>query len=802
MKFSEQWLREWVSPTLDAQGIADQITMAGLEVDGVEPAAAEFSGVVIAKIVDIAPHPDADKLRVCQVDDGETVHQVVCGAPNAAAGLYVALARVGAVLPGNFKIKKAKLRGVPSNGMLCGASELGLEEETSPGIMSLPHDAPLGQDIREWLHLDDWVIDVDLTPNRGDCLSLRGLAREVGVLNRLPVADVVAPELPAESAVDHYAVCLDQAPEACSKLLTCVIDGIDATRPTPLWMSERLRRSGIRSIDLIVDVTQYVMLELGQPLHAYDASVLAGPLTPRWSRKGETLALLNGQSITLDDDTLVIADDRGPQGLAGIMGGQASGVTKASTRIVLEAAFFAPIAIAGRARRYGLHTDASHRFERGVDPALQRAALLRAAALLLALGGGQASAIHEQCCTDHLPVPGTLTFAADEVMRGLGITLDVTEIEDIVTRLGLTLKREGDAQWQMTAPSWRFDIAQPADVIEELARVYGYQRIPSHAPRASLAPVASPEAQRPLSRLKQVMMADGFSEAITYSFVAPELQARLQPHQPAPRLANPLSADMSVMRSSLWPGLCKALVYNLNRQQTRVALFEAGQVFQGESVDDLAQVDYLGGVLCGTRHPTGWNQSDEAADFFDMKGTVERVLAQGHPDATQWRFVAETHPALHPGQSARIYKRSADGSARAIGWLGTMHPEVARALGIQQPVYLFEMEVAPLLKGMLPRGRMLSRYPEVRRDLAFVVKDDVPVADMLDVLHAEGGEALTDVALFDVYAGKGIEPGHKSLALTLSWQHTERTLKDEEIEQWVSSAVEAVSSRYGATLRS
>lgn len=801
MKFSEQWLREWVSPAQNAQEIADQITMAGLEVDGVEPAAAEFSGVVIAKIIDIEQHPDADKLRVCQIDDGETVHQVVCGAPNAAAGMYVALARVGAVLPGNFKIKKAKLRGVPSHGMLCGASELGLEEETSPGIMSLPQDAPLGQDIREWLQLDDWVIDVDLTPNRGDCLSLRGLAREIGVLNRLAVTEVNA-QVEAHDEVGGYPVVIDQAPEACPKFLSCVIDGIDATQPTPLWMFERLRRSGIRSVDLIVDVTQYVMLELGQPLHAYDASRLEGALTPRWSRAGETLTLLDGQEITLDDDTLVIADERGPQGLAGIMGGEHTGVSQTTQRVVLEAAFFAPVAMAGRARRYGLHTDASHRFERGVDPQLQHQAMQRAVSLLVSLGGGKAGDITEHRNDAHLPAHSTLAFASHQVERGLGIVLADAEIEDILTRLGLTLTRTGEGQWDVAVPSWRFDITQSADLIEELARIYGYNRIPSHAPRAVLAPVASREALSPLSRLKNVMMSDGYCEAITYSFVAPELQARLQPELAAPRLANPLSADMAVMRNSLWPGLCKALSYNLNRQQSRVALFETGQVFRGASVDDVAQVDCIGGVLCGTRHPTGWNQARDDADFFDLKGTVERVLAQGHPDTTIWRFAAETHPALHPGQSARVYKRSNDGSEQAIGWLGTMHPEVARALSIQQPVYLFELETAPLLEGTLPRGRALSRFPEVRRDLAFVVTDEVPVADLMDTLRAEGGESLTDVSLFDVYSGKGIEPGHKSLALTLSWQHPERTLKDEEIENWVSNAVEAVSSRYGATLRS
>ena len=798
MKVSEQWLRDWVAPELDAQGIADQITMAGLEVDSVEPAAAEFSGVVIARIEKVEPHPDADKLRVCQVNDGTEVHQIVCGAPNAAEGLIVPLARIGAVLPGNFKIKKAKLRGVPSHGMLCGASELGLEEEHSAGLMELPSTAPVGTDIREWLALDDTIIDVDLTPNRGDCFSIRGIAREIGVLNRVPVTEV-APKAVFDNDIAAWPAALtDEA--ACPKLLTCVVDGINAAAETPLWMAERLRRAGVRSVDIIVDITQYVMLELGQPLHAYDADILNGALKVRWSSQGEELTLLDDQKIVLDGDTLVIADDHGVQGIAGIMGGKATSVSAATRRIVLESAFFSPVAIAGRARRYGLHTDASHRFERGVDPALQQLALERAVELLTQLAGGKAGVIGGTIAEDSLPRPSTLFFPRGFEVKKLGIALPDTEIVDIFERLGLQVREENDG-WQVTAPSWRFDIEQTADLIEELARIHGYDNIPSHAPRLALAPAPSHEASLTRRHLRSVMQSAGFSEAITYSFVAPELQQQLQPELTSPALANPLSTDLSVMRTSLWPGLCKALIYNLNRQQTRVALFETGQVFRGSNIDNVAQVDYIGGVLYGARFPSDWNQPRDTADFFDLKGVVENLLIQGH-SVERWQFVADTHPALHPGQSARIDYLQDDDTARTVGWIGALHPEVAAQLGVPGDVYLFELETAPLLAGRLPWGGALSRFPEVRRDLAFVVKDDVPVSELMAVLRQQSGEWLNDVHLFDVYAGTGIAPEHKSLALTLSWQHPERTLTDEEIETWVSQAVDAVSSQYGATLRS
>ncbi|WP_027349249.1 phenylalanine--tRNA ligase subunit beta [Halotalea alkalilenta] len=797
MKFSEQWLRQWVSPALDIQAIADQITMAGLEVDSVEAVAPAFSDVVIARVDTLEQHPDADKLRICQVEDGESRWQVVCGAPNVAAGQRVALARVGAVLPGGLKIKKAKLRGVESHGMLCGASELGLEEQDSSGIMVLPEDAPIGTALRDWMGLDDSVVDVDLTPNRGDCLSLRGLAREVGVLNRLAVQE---PELSAVQAHSErtFPIRID-AFDACPRLVTRVVEGVDAAAPTPLWMQERLRRSGVRSIDLIVDVTNYVMLELGQPLHAYDLDQLDGYLCVRMANEGERLTLLDEQELALRADTLVIGDAKGPLGIAGIMGGKHSGVTASTRNVLLEAAFFTPLAMAGKARSYGLHTDASQRFERGVDIALQELAIERATALLVELAGGRPGPLATLADETKLPSRDDVLLDIDRVERLLGVALDAGEIEDILMRLGFSLSAESEGRWRVAVPSWRFDVTQPADLIEELARVHGYDRLPVHYPSAHLAPVPRPEARRSKALLRDQLIARGYQEAITYSFVAPELQARLLPDAVAPSLANPISVDMSVMRAGLWPGLIKALGHNLNRQQSRVRMFEIGMVFEGQCGESLIQAQRVGGLVCGARDPEGWNARREAVDFFDLKGDVESLLALGG-DAANWRFESAEHPALHPGQSARILRRI-EGEERTAGWIGALHPGLRAALGIKVEVFLFELDLGLLQAGTLPQFSSLSRFPEVRRDLALVADQALPVASLLEAIRSSAGEWLSDLRLFDVYQGKGVEEGHKSLALGLTWQHPSRTLNDEEIEGFVKAVVEGVEQRFAVTLR-
>ncbi|HAO02412.1 MAG TPA: phenylalanine--tRNA ligase subunit beta, partial [Halomonas sp.] len=579
MKFSEQWLREWVSPQLDTQAIADQITMAGLEVDAVEAVAATFSGVVVAEVLSKEKHPDADKLNVCTVNDGtgEPV-QVVCGAPNVDVGQKIPFAQVGGVLPGDFKIKKAKLRGVESRGMICSASELGLEEEISPGILVLPASAPVGTSFREYMQLDDMTIEVDLTPNRGDCLSIKGLAREVGVLNRLPVS---GPEITVvEASIDDTFPVTIEAAEQCPRYLGRVIKGVNVEAETPLWMVERLRRSGVRSIDPVVDVTNYVMLELGQPLHAFDRDNLQGGITVRLAREAERLKLLDGQEVALRPETLVIADERGPLAMAGIMGGENSGVNEKTHTIFLESAFFAPLGIAGQARSYGLHTDASHRYERGVDPELPAMAVERATKLLMEICGGQAGPVVEAVSDEHLPAPRIIMLREARLESALSKRLQPDDVTDILQRLGLEVDKQAEG-WSVVAPSWRFDVAIEEDLIEEVARIHGYNNLPVRRPAARLALRPANEALLTQAQLRNQMVARGFQEAVTYSFVAPDLQAAMLPDAVSPVLANPISSDLSVMRASLFPGLVRALEYNLNRQQTRVRIFETGLVFNG-----------------------------------------------------------------------------------------------------------------------------------------------------------------------------------------------------------------------------
>ncbi|SDJ33388.1 phenylalanine--tRNA ligase subunit beta [Billgrantia gudaonensis] len=792
MKFSEQWLREWVSPQLDVQGLADQITMAGLEVDAIEPAAALFSGVVVGEVVSKEPHPNADKLSLCQVEDGSgEPAQVVCGAPNVAAGQKVPFARVGAVLPGDFKINKAKLRGVESRGMICSASELGMAEETSSGILELPASAPVGEDFRTWIGLDDHCIEVDLTPNRGDCLSIKGLAREVGVLNRLPVEGPRIEPVPAAHD-DAFAVRVDDA-ERCPRYIGRLIKGVDVTAETPLWMVERLRRSGVRSIDAVVDVTNYVMLELGQPLHAFDRANLQGTVIVRLAREGEQLVLLDGQTVALRDDTLVIADERGPLAIAGVMGGEHSGVSAATRDIFLESAFFSPLAVAGQARTYGLHTDASHRFERGVDPRLTGEAVERATRLLVDITGGEPGPLVESCSEAHLPDEREVRLRAARLEQALGKRLPAEEVADILERLGMAATSDSQG-WHTRVPSWRFDLAIEEDLVEEVARIHGYNRLPVRRPRARLGLRADHEARVPLSRLRRQMVARGYQEAVTYSFVAPELQAALLPDAVSPRLANPISSDLSVMRASLFPGLVRALEYNLNRQQNRIRLFEAGLIFRGE-LDALEQTPMLGALACGPREPEGWAGGRERVDFFDLKGDLESLIGLGGEPET-WRFEPAEHPALHPGQSARILHRG-----EAVGWIGALHPGVRAQLGLRSDALLFEVRQDALTHGRIATFRPLSRYPEVRRDLAFLVDESLPVQALLDTLRAQAGEWLAECRLFDVYQGKGVPEGRKSVALGLTWQHPSRTLNDEEINQLVDAIVAESQQHLGAELR-
>jgi phenylalanyl-tRNA synthetase beta chain len=790
MKFSEKWLRNWVNPNISSQELMDQVTMAGLEVDGSEPVAEAFSGVVIGEITACEQHPNADKLRVCTVFNGSENAQVVCGAPNAREGLKVAFAEIGAVLPGDFKIKKAKLRQVESFGMLCSEKELGLSDNHD-GIMELAADAPVGTNLREYFDLDDLAIEVDLTPNRADCLSIRGIAREVGALNNLPVSEV---EVPAVEAVHNQTFPVEIAEgKACPRYIGRVFDHVDVTVSTPVWMVERLRRSGIRSIDPVVDITNYVMLELGQPMHGFDLDTLKEKIVVRKAEKGEKLTLLDGQEIELDSSELLIADASGPLALAGIMGGENTGVSSETKRVFLECAFFAPIEIAGKARAKGLHTDSSHRYERGVDFKLQEIAVERASALLVDICGAQPGPAVLVEKPEFVPQCPEIELYADVVSGSLGMAIENDRIEQILVGLGFSITDRKEGYWKVKAPSWRFDMAIQVDLIEELARIYGYNNLPITAPMTTLKPQGQLEQQTPVSLLVDRMVSLGFQETINYSFVEPEAQKLMFPTEEAVALANPISADMSVMRVSLWPGLIKAVQYNMNRQADHVRLFETGLRFRQEE-KGLKQVEMLAGAVTGTRLAKGWYENGESVDFYDVKGDVEQLLSGIR--GVQFDFVPGTHSALHPGQCARIER-----NGKLVGYLGALHPSLQKQFGIKQTVYLFEVRLDRILKSELPKFKPLSKQPVTTRDLAIVVDENVSVSAVMDSIHEMAGEDLNSLTLFDIYRGKGIDSKRKSLAFGLTWQHPSRTLTDDEINRFMDSIINTLQTRFDATLR-
>lgn len=794
MKFSKSWVDEWIQASLGTNELADQITMAGLEVDSVDAVAGEFSNVVVGEVVACEQHPDADKLRVTKVNvDEAELLDIVCGAPNCRQGLRVAVAKVGAVLPGNFEIKKAKLRGQPSHGMLCSYSELGIPVEAD-GIIELPLDAPVGTDLRSYLQLDDAMIEVDLTPNRADCLSIAGLAREIGVLNR---CDVRSPEwAPVSATIDASFPITVTAAEACPRYLGRVIKGLNVKAETPLWMQEKLRRCGMRSIDPIVDVTNYVLLELGQPMHAFDLAKLESGLQVRMAVAGETLTLLDENEVSLNADTLVIADGTGPLAIAGIFGGLHSGVSAETQDILLECAFFSPLSIKGRARSYGLSTDSSHRFERGVDSQLQQQAMDRACRLLLDICGGEAGPVIEVVSDAHLPKPELITLRREKLNRVVGIAFDDAVVSDILNRLGLqvTLTAEG---WQATSPSWRFDLAIEEDLIEEVARIYGYNNIPNLPPMAHLVMNEQLEADLPLKRARHLLVDRGFQEAITYSFVEPKAMSLLFPHQEPIILPFPISADMSAMRVSLWPGLINAVVYNQNRQQGRVRLFESGLRFlkDEQAENGIRQEPLLAGIISGNLADEHWSIPSRATDFFDLKGDVEALL-ELTGEAHRFSFVRAEHTALHPGQSAQVLR---DG--HPIGWIGVIHPSLEKKLGLKSKVVLFELELNALLKVRIPVAGEISRFPANRRDLALVVDSAVTAADILHTAKKIGGNQIVGINLFDIYQGPGVPEGKKSLAISLVLQDTQRTLEDKEIADTIANVVEGLRTEFNASLR-
>jgi phenylalanyl-tRNA synthetase beta chain len=801
MKFSENWLREWVNPPISTNELVTKLTMAGLEVDSAEPVAATFNHIVIGEVLSVDPHPNAKKLKICQVKIGqEAPLPIVCGAPNVHVGMRVPTALIGAQL-NDLKIKNSKLRGVESRGMLCSAQELGLAE-SSEGLLPLPNDAPIGENVRRYLQLEDVSIEIDLTPNRGDCLGIEGIAREVGVLTRSPVTAIDCSPI-APTLTDTFVVNI-QAPEACPRYIGRLLKNVNANAQTPLWMQERLRRCGLRSISAIVDVTNYVLLELGQPMHAFDLAKLSGGIQVRMAKAGESLLLLDEQTVKLDEQTLVIADHKQPLAMAGVMGGLSSAVTTTTQDLFLESAFFAPKQASGTARRYGLHTDSSHRFERGVDPQLQSRAMERATALLLEIVGGQPGPVIEIADQVNLPTVPSIELRASRIQRLLGQALEAQEVNDILNRLGMNIAssspttKRGELIWQVYPPSFRFDIALEADLIEELARIQGYNNLPSHAPQTRLSMYPQPAII--LDQIQAVLVERNYQEAITYSFVDPKLQEQLDPTAKSITLANSIANDMAVMRTTLWTGLLSVLSYNQKRQQLRGRFFETGLRFIYSKKQVLQQEPMIAGVAMGTRWPIQWGQSEQSLDFFDLKSDVEAILnlsSTGKLNPTEiYRFVPATHPALHPGQTAAIYQGD-----EWLGILGALHPNLMQTLELTPPIYLFELRLMPLLKSQPIQFKEISKYPSMRRDIAVVVSKAVSATQLIDCIKQYATELLIDWQLFDVYQGKGIEPSQKSIAIGLIFQAFSRNLTDFEVDSVVEQIVSKLEQKLGATLR-
>ena len=800
MKFSERWMREWVNPKEDTESLINQLTMAGLEVDSVQSVSGALDKVIIAEIISVDTHPNAENLKTCLVDAGSEKIQIVCGAPNVARGKRVALASLGAVLPSGEKIKKTSIRGIDSLGMLCSEKELGLGEEHS-GIAEFPSDAPVGTLIYEYLNLSDSIIDVDLTPNRGDCLSILGIAREVGFLNEI---DITRPDFPllepkVKDKQEVELMCFDE----CPKYLGQVLIGIDPKVPTPIWMKEKLRRAGLRSVDPVVDVTNYVMLELGQPLHAYDFDKLEGKISVRRSTQGEEIVLLGGDEIAIEDGSILITDEAGPIGLAGIMGGQRTCVSASTENVFLESAFFSPISLSGKARTHGLSTDASHRFERGVDWKGQELALNRAIQLLQEIAGGKAGPLTEEVNEESLPKVATVKLRPAQIERVLGVAVEKSKIESIFFRLGLVAnfqESRSEKVWEVLVPSHRFDINLEIDLIEEIGRSFGYDRLPSRILPASLE-ISSPRGNRSLQKkIADHLVSRGYNEAITYSFVDVDTSKLLNPKENIIHLANPLSSEMSSMRNSIWPGLVKAVLYNLNRQKDRVRLFEIGLCFylkkreDGLTLENIRQEKKIAFVASGRKNQENWTGESDDMGFFDLKGDLESLLILARVEK-EICFVRSSNLAFHPGQSADILI-----GGERCGTLGQLEASTQKKLGLREKVFLCEIDLSVLGGAKVVQSKKLSKFPEIRRDLSFIVDEKIEVSEMISLVK-QCSDLLKDLIVFDVYQGDGIDLNRKSIGLGLTFQDASRTLTDTEVDTAVSDIVNHLRSKLKAELR-
>ncbi len=791
MKLPLSWLKDWVAISLPAEELSSRLTLAGFEVESCLPAAPPFSGVVVAEILEAVQHPQADKLRVCQVGIGSGAPlQIVCGAPNARAGIKVALAQVGAKLPGELNIKAAKLRGIESFGMLCSARELGLSV-AAEGILELPASATLGASLREALALDDVVLEVSVYPNRGDAMSVLGLAREVSALLHQPLT--LAPQAPVAvtSAATHPVKV--EAIQAAPRFASRVLSGIDNTRPTPEWMQERLRRSGLRPISAVVDVTNYVMLELGQPMHAYDRARLTGEMRVRMARSGERLELLDGRTIEMQDDVLVIADSEQAIGLAGVMGGNGTSIAAEASQVLLEVAYFTPDAILGRGRRYGLQTDASQRFERGVDPAGQERALERASQLILQICGGEAGPVTLSGDPAGVPARPALALRRTRLARLVGTALPDAEVEQALRSLQMQVEVTAEG-WQVTPPSWRFDVSIEQDLIEEAVRVIGYDRVPETPAKFPQRFRPRPEAQIEERAVLDVLVARGYQEALNYAFVDPVLQQQLFPDSDPVKLANPIAADLAVMRVSLWPGLIKCALENQRRQQGRVRIFELGSVFRRRD-GVVAEPKRIAGIALGPRAPEQWGLGREGADFFDIKSDVLALLDLSNaPEA--FEFEAKALSCLHPGRSARILR---DG--RGVGWVGELHPARVREWDLPSAPLLFELDREEATRRDVVKAAPISRFPQVRRDLSVTLPESTPLRALKDRATVAAGSLLREFRVFDVYQGPGIESGQKSIAFGLIFQDNHRTLKDDEADRLMAGIAADLLANLDAKIR-
>lgn len=792
MKLSTLWLREWVHFSLSEKGLADQLTMAGLEVDSLSPVAGEFSQVIVAEVVGTKPHPDADKLTCCDVSIGnEKTLKIVCGASNVRPGLKVALAMIGAILPSGLKIKESKLRGELSQGMLCSLSELGMAEQ-SEGIMELESDAPVGMDLREYLGLDDHVLDVNLTPNRADCLSVLGIAREVAVLNNLPLNEPSVISVPPE--IDDILPVQIQNAAACPRYCGRIIRDINLGAQTPLWLSERLRRGGVRAVHPVVDIMNYVMMELGQPMHAFDLNQVQGEINVRFGRGKEQLKLLDGQDVVLSDNVLVIADKEKPLAIAGIMGGEVSAVSELTRDLFLESAYFNPITIAGVARKHGLFTDSSQRYERGVDPYLQMKALERATALILSIVGGQPGPVIESSAIEHLPATITLDFETRKVSQLTGLSVPVDEVKRLLEGLGLSILGQSGDRLKVQVPSHRVDIQLDVDLVEEVIRLHGYDKLRA-APISIQAQVGVTCANESIATvLTQWFRNKGYHETITYSFVDPELQEALYPEKHCMQLLNPISSELSQMRVGMWPGLIASMIYNVHRQQSSIRFFEIGVVFDFQE-KALVERPCVAGLLMGEQGGLNWSERPRVFDFFDLKGDLQALLSQLKLECVEFR--SGVHTALHPGQSAQIIINGV-----ASGWIGVLHPRLAEALDAPHDVILFELHLDALINTEVIRYKKISKFPQIRRDLSFLVDQSVSASSIESSIRAlENSGWLKRFDVFDVYTGQGIPDGKKSLAVAMTLQDDHRTLVDSEINALISAIINTLENKFSILLR-